>query len=160
MAIKTKNITVTVNGEIFSKTAAVNRTLLEFLREDLCLTGTKEGCNEGECGACTVLLDDKPVNSCLVPAVEADGKSVTTVEGLARNGKLHPVQDAFVELGAVQCGYCIPGTLMSAVALLRRFPNPTDEEIRRGIAGNMCRCGGYTRIAEAIKAAAKLLIDR
>ena len=133
---------------------------MEFLREDLYLTGTKEGCNEGECGACTVLLDYKPVNSCLVLAVEADGKSVTTVEGLARNGKLHPVQAAFAELGAVQCGYCIPGTLISAVALLKRFPNPTDQEIRRGIEGNMCRCGGYTRIVEAIKAAAELLAER
>jgi len=130
------------------------------LREDLYLTGTKEGCNEGECGACTVLLDYKPVNSCLVLAVEADGKSVTTVEGLARNGKLHPVQAAFAELGAVQCGYCIPGTLISAVALLKRFPNPTDQEIRRGIEGNMCRCGGYASIVEAIKAAAELLAER
>ena len=146
-------ITVTVNDETYSCTVAVNRTLLEFIREELYLTGTKEGCNEGECGACTVLLDGKPVNSCLVLAVEADGKSVLTVEGLAKNDELHLLQQKFAELGAVQCGYCIPGTLMSALAILERYPNPTDDQIRRGIEGNICRCGGYNRIVEAIKAA-------
>ena len=146
-------ITVTVNDEIYRRVVAVNRTLLEFIREELNLTGTKEGCNEGECGACTVLLDGKPVNSCLVLAVEADGKAVLTVEGLAKNGELHPLQQEFAELGAVQCGYCIPGTLMSAFAIIKRYPNPTDDQIRRGIEGNICRCAGYTRIVEAIKAA-------
>jgi len=152
-----RKITVTVNGEEYERTVPVNRTLLEFFRDDLFLTGTKEGCNEGECGACTVLLDGSPVNSCLVLAVEADGKKVLTVEGLAQNGKLHPVQEAFAELGAVQCGYCIPGTLLSAIAVLDRYQNPTDDQIRRGIEGNICRCAGYARIAAAISSAAKMM---
>jgi len=151
-----KNITVTVNDEKYERVVAVNRTLLEFIRGDLHLTGTKEACNEGECGACTVLLDGKPVNSCLVLAVEADGSSVLTIEGLTKSGKLHILQDKFVEHGAVQCGYCIPGTLMSAVYILERYPKPTKDEIRKGIEGNLCRCGGYTRIVEAIKAAAEV----
>lgn len=152
-----RRITVTVNGEVYERTVAVNRTLLEFLRDYLFLTGAKEGCNEGECGACTVLIDGKPMNSCLVLAVEADRKSILTVEGLRQNGKLHPLQEAFAELGAVQCGYCIPGTLLSAAALLERYPEPTDEQIRRGIEGNICRCAGYARIADSIKAAAKAM---
>ena len=149
-----KTITVTVNGEAYERTVAMNRTLLDFLRNELYLTGTKEGCNEGECGACTVLLDDKPVNSCMVLAVEAHNKEVLTVEGLAKDGELHPLQKALIDAGAVQCGYCIPGILMSAVALLDRYPNPTREQIRRGIEGNICRCGGYEKIIDAIGCAA------
>jgi carbon-monoxide dehydrogenase small subunit len=152
-----RRIVVKVNDEFYERTVAVNRTLLEFLRDDLFLTGTKEGCNEGECGACTVLVDGKPLNACLVLAAEVDNKTVLTVEGLKQNGKLHPFQSAFVELGAVQCGYCTPGVLMSAVALLERYPAPTDEQIRRGIEGNICRCAGYARIAESIKAAANMM---
>jgi len=151
-----KNITLTVNDEKYERVVSVNRTLLEFIRGELHLTGTKEACNEGECGACTVLLDGKPVNSCLVLAVEADGSSVLTVEGLTKSGKLHLLQEKFIEYGAVQCGYCIPGTLMSAVYILERYPKPTEDEIRKGIAGNLCRCAGYTRIVEAIKAAAEV----
>jgi carbon-monoxide dehydrogenase small subunit len=153
----TRDICVTVNGETFIRTVAVNLTLLEFLRNEIELTGTKEGCNEGECGACTVLMDGKPVNSCLVLAVEAHKKAVLTVEGLSCDGKLHPVQLAFAELGAVQCGYCTPGMLMSAVFVLERYPNPTDDEIRKGIEGNICRCAGYSQIIDAIKAAAGLM---
>ena len=151
-----RTITVTVNGDVYTRSVAVNRTLLEFLRYELCLTGTKEGCNEGECGACTVLAEGKPVNSCLILAVETDGMRILTVEGLTKNGKLQPLQEAFTEFGAVQCGYCIPGMLMSATAILSRYPDPTDRQILRGIEGNICRCAGYTRIAKAIKAAAKL----
>jgi len=150
-------ITVTVNGEEHRRMVATNLTLLEFLRDELFLKGTKEGCNEGECGACTVLLDGRPVNSCLVLAAEADGKTVMTVEGLAQNGRLHPLQEAFAELGAVQCGYCIPGMLMTAVAIIERHPTPTDAEIHKGIEGNLCRCAGYARIAHAIKVAAEAM---
>ena len=152
--MRVRTITVNVNGEEFERSVAVNSTLLDFLRNGLYLTGTKEGCNEGECGACTVLLDDKPVNSCLVLAVEADKKEVRTVEGLSEGADLSLIQQAFINAGAVQCGYCIPGTLMSAVALLHRYPDPTREQIRRGIEGNICRCAGYERIVDAIQAAA------
>ena len=152
-----KTITVTVNGESYERAVAVNRTLLDFLRNELYLTGTKEGCNEGECGACTVLLDNEPVNSCLVLAVEAHNKEVLTVEGLSKDGELHPLQKAFIDAGAVQCGYCIPGVLMSAAALLDRCPNPTRELIRRWIEGNICRCGGYEKIIDAIYNAATVM---
>ena len=143
-------IHVTVNGVPYSKTVPVNRTLLRFLREDLFLNSVKEGCNEGECGACTVLVDGCPVNSCLVLAAEMDGKSVLTTEGLAQDGRLHPLQEAFLEAGAVQCGYCTPGMLMSAVALLNRYGHPTREQIRKEMEGNICRCTGYERIADAV----------
>lgn len=133
------------------------RTLLEFLREDLGLTGTKEGCGKGECGACTVLLDGKPVNSCLVLAYQADGREVLTIEGLERDGRLHPIQEAFVTEGAVQCGFCTPGMIMSARALLGVNPSPTRDEIRRAISGNLCRCTGYAKIIKAIEAAASRL---
>lgn len=149
------DITVTVNGEKYKRTVAAHETLLQFLREDLMLTGTKDGCSEGECGACTVLLDGKPVNSCLVLAVEADSRDVLTVEGLSRNGELDPIQQAFLDVGAVQCGFCTPGMLLSAKALLAAHPHPTEEEILTGMEGNLCRCTGYTRIAEAIKLASK-----
>ncbi len=130
-------------------------TLVEFLRDELHLTGTKEGCDEGECGACTILFDGRPLNSCLVLAVEANGHAITTIEGLARDGRLHPIQEAFVEAGAIQCGYCTPGMVLSAKAVLDEFPNPTEEQIRTGIEGNICRCTGYNRIVEAILLAAE-----
>ena len=127
--------------------------LLELLREDAGWTGTKEGCGEGDCGSCTVLLDGQPVNACLVLASEADGKEVLTVEGLSREWELHPLQQAFVEEGAVQCGFCIPGMLLAAKALLDENPSPTEAEIRSAIAGNLCRCTGYVRIVQAIQSA-------
>ena len=128
-------------------------TLLQVLREKLELTGTKEGCGMGECGACTVLLDGKTVNSCIFPAVEVEGKSVTTIEGVIdAQGNLHPIQKAFVEYGAIQCGFCTPGMVLSAKALLDEKPKPTEDEIRNGIAGNLCRCTGYLQIVQAIKA--------
>jgi carbon-monoxide dehydrogenase small subunit len=128
-------------------------TLLHVLRERLRLTGTKEGCGKGECGACTVLLDGKPVNSCLVLAFEVDGREVVTIEGLGR-GELHPLQRAFVEHGAVQCGFCTPGLILAAKALLDEDPDPDEAAIRRGIAGNLCRCTGYVKVVDAIRAAA------
>jgi len=142
-----------VNGESHELSVPPWRTLLEVIREVLGLTGTKEGCSLGECGACTVIMDGKAVNSCLVLAAEADGKQIVTIEGLADGNKLHPIQQAFVEHGGLQCGFCTPGMIMSAKALLDETPTPTEEEIRRGIAGNLCRCTGYTKIIESIKAA-------
>ena len=148
--MRTVEINVTVNGMPYQKTVPCNQTLLRFLREDLFLTSVKEGCNEGECGACTVLVDGHPVNSCLVLVAELDGKSVLTVEGLAGDGRLHPLQEAFIEAGAVQCGYCTPGMLMSGIAMLNLYPHPTREQIRKEMEGNICRCTGYTRIADAV----------
>jgi len=150
-----KEINLTVNNRPYRLIVLPHRTLLEVIREDLGLTGTKEGCGLGECGACTILLDGKAVNSCLVLAAEADGKEVTTIEGLADGDKLHPVQQAFVEHGGLQCGFCTPGMIMSAKALLDENPTPTEEEIKQAIAGNLCRCTGYTKIIESIKAAAE-----
>lgn len=150
-----KQIKLTVNGRSYELSVPPWETLLKVIREDLGLTGTKEGCGLGECGACTVIMDGKVVNSCLVLAVEADGKKLTTIEGLADRDKLHPVQQAFVDQGGLQCGFCTPGMIMSAKALLDEKSAPTEEEIRRGIAGNMCRCTGYTKIIESITAAAK-----
>lgn len=134
-----------------------NRTLLEMIREDLKLTGTKEGCGIGDCGACTVLLDGVPVNSCLVLAVEADGKEILTIEGLAERERLNPIQESFIENFGLQCGFCTPGMIMSAKALLDRNPDPKEEEIREAISGNLCRCTGYVKIVESIKAAAERL---
>lgn len=131
-----------------------NMTLLDLLRDKLGLTGTKKGCEQGECGACTVMLDGKPVNSCCTLAVECEGRSVTTVEGIAKDGKLHPIQRQFIEKWALQCGYCTPGMIMSAKALLDHNPHPTELEIREAIEGNLCRCTGYAKIVEAIQAAA------
>ncbi len=148
-----KQIRLMVNGESHELSVPPWRTLLEVIREVLGLTGTKEGCSLGECGACTVIMDGKAVNSCLVLAAEADGKQIVTIEGLADGNKLHPIQQAFVEHGGLQCGFCTPGMIMSAKALLDETPTPTEEEIRRGIAGNLCRCTGYTKIIESIKAA-------
>ena len=146
-------IRLRVNGRAYKVKVEPKRTLLHVIREDLKLTGTKSGCERGECGACTVLLDGLAVNSCLLPAMEADGKEVLTIEGVARNGQLHPLQKKFIELGAIQCGFCTPGMILTAKALLERNPHPTEREIRREIAGNYCRCTGYEKIVEAILSA-------
>jgi carbon-monoxide dehydrogenase small subunit len=145
---------LTVNGAERTADVGPLKRLLDVLREDLELTGTKEGCGEGECGACTVLLDGAAVCSCLVPAIQAQGCSVTTIEGLMEWDTLHPVQKAFVDHHAVQCGYCTPGMVMTTVALLRETPHPTREQIREGLAGNICRCTGYHKIVDAVEAAA------
>jgi aerobic-type carbon monoxide dehydrogenase small subunit (CoxS/CutS family) len=146
----TTTLTMTLNGEEVTVEVKPSTLLVEVLRDQLELTGTKVACGEGECGACTVLLDGKPVNSCLMPALKAQGREVLTVEGLAPLGELHPLQKAFVGHGAVQCGYCTPGMLMSAKALLDHNPNPTEDEVRLAISGNLCRCTGYAKIVEAI----------
>jgi len=148
------NISLKVNGKKYSLKVESDQSLLELLREDLNLTGTKRGCEKGDCGACTVLLNGEPINSCLLLAVQADGQEVTTIEGVAKGSELHPVQEAFIRHGAVQCGYCTPGMILTAVALLRGNPHPGTEEIRRAISGNLCRCTGYIQIIEAIKSAA------
>jgi carbon-monoxide dehydrogenase small subunit len=148
-------IRLTVNGRPRAISVAPHHTLLEVLRDDLGLTGTKECCLVGECGACTVLVDDVSVDSCLVLAVEADGAAVTTVEGLAAGDRLSPLQQAFLEHGAAQCGFCIPGQLIAAKALLDQVPHPTRAEVEEGLAGNLCRCAGYEQIIEAVMAAAK-----
>ncbi len=143
-----------LNGESVQVEIEPYLTLLQLLRDELGLTGTKEGCSMGECGACTVLLDGKTINSCIYPALEVEGKSVTTIEGVAGvKGGLHPIQKAFIAHGAIQCGFCTPGMVLSAKALLDENPKPSEEEIRNGIAGNLCRCTGYLQIVEAIKAA-------
>ena len=151
----THSIAVTVNGSPEYLTVPSNMTVLQMLREKLALTGTKNGCAAGECGACTVLVDGEPANSCMVLAVEVDGREVTTVEGLAHDDQLTLLQQAFVEHNAIQCGFCTPGTLISAHALLERNPHPTEHEIRAALVGNLCRCTGYLRIVRAIQAAAK-----
>jgi aerobic carbon-monoxide dehydrogenase small subunit len=144
-----------VNGVPTEVLTDPHRSLLEVLRDSLSLTGTKEGCGTGDCGACTVLLDGRPVTSCLLLAPEAEGRKVVTVEGLAQQGQLHPVQQTFVELGGLQCGICTPGMIVSAVALLERNPQPTEDEIRYAIAGNLCRCTGYDKIVRAVEVAAE-----
>ena len=151
---ETRRISLSVNGRERTVDVLVHHTLLEVLRDDLALTGTKACCLVGECGACTVILDGRSVDSCLVLAVEADGASVTTVEGLATDGRLHPLQQAFLDHGAAQCGFCIPGQLVAAQALLDQNPDPTIDEIREGLAGNLCRCAGYQQIAAAVLATA------
>ncbi len=148
-------IELKVNGELYEVAIKPWRTLLDVLREDLGLTGTKKSCDSGDCGACTVIMNGKLVVSCLVLAVEAQGKDIFTIEGLAKNGQLHPLQQAFIEHGAIQCGFCTPGMLLSAKALLDRNPRPTEAEVREGISGNLCRCTGYTKIVEAILAVAQ-----
>jgi carbon-monoxide dehydrogenase small subunit len=150
-------IQLMVNGEEYEIIVAPNRTLLEVLRDDLYLTGTKEGCGEGACGTCTVLLDGKPVRSCLILAVEVQDREVTTIEGLASMGELHPVQRAFVEYGAIQCGFCAPGMILTTKALLDENPSPTEQEARQAISGNVCRCTGYAKIVEAILKAAEMV---
>jgi carbon-monoxide dehydrogenase small subunit len=149
-----------VNGDHVEVAAPPHHTLLEVLREECGLTGTKHGCELGECGACTVLLDGAPVYSCLTLALEAQGRAVTTVEGLARGSDLHPLQVAFAEEGAAQCGYCTPGILLAAKALLERTPRPSRAEIAEAISGNLCRCTGYTAIYEAIERAARGAVTR
>ena len=148
-------MTFHVNGETRQVAASPTHTLLEVLREELDLTGTKHGCELGHCGACTVLVDGEPVLSCLMLAVEAQGAAITTVEGLASGNTLHPLQQAFAERGAAQCGYCTPGFLVSGAALLAREASPTREEIKEALAGNLCRCTGYTKIIEAVELAAE-----
>lgn len=143
-----------VNGDQYELAIEPWETLLDVLRERLGLTGTKKGCDEGDCGACTILMDGRAVNSCLILAVQAEGKEIVTIEGLSNGSDLHPVQQAFVEQGAIQCGYCTPGMVMSAVHLLQKNPKPSESQIRCAIAGNLCRCTGYVKIVAAIKAAA------
>ncbi len=153
--MKKINFILKVNNESHEITTNPNRTLLEVLREDLMLTGAKASCGEGSCGACTVLLDGLPVRSCLLLASEAEGKEVTTIEGLSKGETLHPVQESFIDHHAIQCGFCSPGMILTAYSLLNRHPDPTEEEIRLAISGNPCRCTGYAKIVEAVKALAK-----
>jgi len=156
--MKTRSITIYVNGEAYSLNVAVNRTLLQVLREDLGMPDTKYGCGTGECGACTVLIDgNKSILACLSLAVLMDGAKVTTVAGLETEGKLHPVQEAFVNEGAIQCGYCTPGMVMKSVSILAKNPKPTEEDIRRELEGNICRCTGYVKIVQAIQKASDAL---
>ncbi len=147
-------LALTVNGETRDVIVPVHKTLLEVLREDLNLTGTKHGCELGECGTCTILVDGEPVLSCLALPVECQGRQIKTVEGMADGGRLHPLQQAFAELGAAQCGYCTPGILLTAEALLAENPTPTRDEVRVALAGNLCRCTGYTKILDAVELAA------
>ena len=148
-------VTITVNGTLRTVDVPVHRSLLEMLRDHLMLTGTKECCAEGECGACTVLLNGRAVNACLVLAVECDGEHVITIEGLGHGGQLDPLQQAFVKTGAVQCGFCIPGMIVAARYLLSTNPHPSEDDIKEGLAGNLCRCAGYSKIIDAVKLAAK-----
>jgi len=152
-------VQITINGVSREVAVPANRTLLDLLRDDLDLTGTKLGCGEGDCGACTVLLDGEPVNACLVLAAEAEGREVTTIEGLANGSLLHPVQQAFVDVGAVQCGYCTPGMVLVAAALVGRNPSPTESDVRHAISGNFCRCTGYQKIVEAVLTASARVRD-
>lgn len=146
-------VTINVNGMEYTKVVKANTLLVNFLREELDLTGTKKGCELGDCGSCTVLLNGKPVNSCLILAIEADGMTVTTIEGVASTSSMDIIQEKFLEYGAIQCGYCSAGMILSAKALLTENPKPTEEEVREGIAGNLCRCTGYINIIKAIMAA-------
>jgi len=146
-----RELKLTVNGEPYEVFVEHRTTLLKLLRDEIGLTGTKEGCSEGMCGSCTVLLDGKAVKSCLVLALQVQGKQVTTIEGLARGGQLHPLQESFIEHGAIQCGFCTPGMILTAKALLEEHPDPTEEDVKFGIVGNLCRCTGYVKIIEAIK---------
>jgi carbon-monoxide dehydrogenase small subunit len=153
--MKKTTIEVVVNGKPHRTEVPVRRMLADYLRDDLFLTGTKRGCETGVCGACSVLMDGEVVKSCLSLAVQADGHEITTVEGLALGNELHPLQEAFLKHGGLQCGYCTPGFMIMAVALLNETPNPTEDEIRRGLNGNLCRCTGYVGIVESIMAAAE-----
>lgn len=148
-------MTVTINGQVHQVTTAPDRPLLDVLREDLGLTGAKYGCGEGQCRACTVILNGKPVTSCLTPVRLAEGKTVTTIEGLAANGRLHRVQQAFLEAEAMQCGYCVPGMILRTVSLLETTPHPNDAQIIDALNGNLCRCCGYVRILDAVRRAAQ-----
>ena len=148
-----KDITITVNGEKRTLAIDENLRLLDLIRDELGLTGTKEGCGEGECGACTVIMDGITVNSCMVMAFQADGSNITTIEGLGKDGEMDPVQKSYVEAGAVQCGFCIPGMVLSTKALLDKNPNPNRDEIREGLSGNLCRCTGYNKMLDATEKA-------
>jgi aerobic-type carbon monoxide dehydrogenase small subunit (CoxS/CutS family) len=148
-------VTLTVNRKKSTITTDPKRTLLDVLREDLNLTGTKYGCGEGSCGACSVLMDGKRTLSCITPVAQADNKSITTIEGLAEGDTLHPVQQAFLDAGSMQCGYCTPGMIMTAVALLQEDPNPTNEQIAGAMNGNLCRCNGYPKILDAVRRATR-----
>jgi carbon-monoxide dehydrogenase small subunit len=149
------SVHMTVNGKKIAREIAPHRTLLEFLREDLHLTGTKEGCGQGDCGTCTVQMDGRPVNSCLMLAVAADGCEIVTIEGVADAGVLHPIQQQFLDKGAVQCGFCSPGMILSSKSLLDANPNPTEQEVKRALSGNLCRCGNYKKIIDAVLTASK-----
>lgn len=153
--VKRHIVTLTINGDEHVALVKSNTTLLDLLREEFDYTGTKKGCELGDCGACTVLLDGEPVNSCIILAVEVDGRSVNTIEGLEQNGKLDIVQESFINHGAIQCGYCSPGMILSSRALLNRNSKPTEREVREAISGNLCRCTGYVKIVEAVLAAAE-----
>lgn len=150
-------ISLHVNGQRYELAVLPHHTLLEVLREDMGLSGTKHGCELGECGACTVLVDGVPVLSCLTLPIEVQNSEITTIEGLEKNGKLHPLQETFAELGAAQCGYCTPGILLAGTALLREHPHPTREQMKEALTGNLCRCTGYTKIYEAVDAASERL---
>ncbi|MBW1807502.1 MAG: (2Fe-2S)-binding protein [Deltaproteobacteria bacterium] len=152
-----KTITVTVNEIKETHRVQSNQTLLSFLRETLDLTGAKEGCNEGECGACVVLLDGKAINSCMTLAVEVDGHEVTTIEGIGNPDSPHPLQQAFLKNQAIQCGFCTPGTILTALCLLAENPNPTEQDVREALAGNLCRCTGYRQIIDSVLEAASIL---
>ncbi|MCF6459679.1 (2Fe-2S)-binding protein [Clostridium sp. Cult3] len=152
-----KEIQLKVNGKDYSLNIDENTRLIDLLRDELGLLGTKEGCGEGECGACTVIMDGETVTSCLVMAFQAHGSEILTIEGLEEDGKPHPIQQAFIDAGAVQCGFCTPGMILSAKALLDKNPNPTREEIREGISGNLCRCTGYNKIVDAVELAIKYI---
>ncbi len=152
--MSTHQLTLTVNGEQHHLQVDAQRSLLDLLREELGLTGTKKGCNAGDCGACTVLMDGAPVNACLVLAVQTGGREITTIEGIASGDKLHPLQEAFIEHGAAQCGFCTPGVIMNSIALLRETRQPTRAEIQEALSGNLCRCTGYFQIIDAIAAVA------
>lgn len=150
-------IKITVNGVVSKLQVEPDLRLIDLIRDELGLTGTKEGCGKGECGACTVIMDGKLVDSCMVLAFQADGKEIFTIEGMSSGDQLHPIQESFIKNGAVQCGYCTPGMVLSAKALLDKNPDPTTKEIRRGISGNLCRCTGYQKIVDAIKDAAQVM---
>ena len=158
--MKLVEIVLNVNKINYKVAVEPQRTLVEVLRDTLGLTGTKKSCNEGECGACTVLMDGKPAASCLVLALDAQGKEITTIEGLSEGEKLHPIQEAFVKYAAIQCGFCTPGMVLSAKALLDENPNPTATEVRKGISGNLCRCTGYQQIVDAILAASETMAKK
>ncbi len=149
-----EQITIYVNGQTHELLVKPSASLLDVIREDLGLTGAKEGCGVGECGACTVIMDGETVNACLILAVEANGRQITTIEGLANGEELHPIQQAFVDVGGLQCGFCTPGMVLSAKALLDKNPHPSDDEIRKGLEGNFCRCTGYTKIIASVRDAA------
>lgn len=152
-----KAIQLSVNGQQVQVSVGGSETLLDCLRNQLGLTGTKKGCDQGDCGACTVLVDGTPVNSCLMLALEAHGKDITTIEGLAQEDGLHPLQEAFISQNAVQCGFCTPGMILTAAALLKENPHPSEREIRHYLQGNLCRCTGYSKIVQAVQAAAQVL---